>query len=97
MATLEGFSFPFFPSSVKFLTWVANFLCMDSQKDYPLGHLPVICASQNTIIKNDSFFTPSRYSPTTHLKSALFAKNVQSERVVLKARRNLKNISRVNA
>ena len=97
MATLEGFSFPFFPSSVKFLTWVANFLCMDSQKNYPLANLPVICVSQNTTIKNDSFFTPSRYSPTTHLKSALFAKNVQSERATLKAKSNLKNTLRVNA
>ena len=25
MATPEGFSFPFFPSSVNILTWVANF------------------------------------------------------------------------
>ena len=97
MATLEGFSFPFFPSSVKFLTWVANFLCMDSQKDYPLVALPAICASQNTIIKSDSFITPSSFYPTTHLKSVLFVKNVQSERVILKARSNLKNTLRVNA
>ena len=97
MATPEGFSFPFFPSSVKFLTWVANFLCMDSQKDYPLGHLPVICASQNTTIKNNSFITHSRFFHTAHLKSVLFAKNVQSERVSLKAKKNLKNTSRINA
>ena len=97
MATLEGFSFPFFPSSVKFLTWVANFLCMDSQKDYPLVHLPVICASQNTIIKNDSFSIPSSFPLTVHLKSVLFAKNVQLGRASLKTKNNLKNTSRVNA
>ena len=97
MATPEGFSFPFFPSSVKFLTWVATFLCMDSQKNYPLANLPVICASQNTIIRNDSFITPSSSYLTAHLKSVLFAKNVQSERVSLKAKKNLKNTSRINA
>ena len=97
MATLEGFSFPFFPSSVKFLTWVANFLCMDSQKDYPLGHLPVICASQTTIIKNDSFSTPSSFYLTAHLKNVLFAKNVQLEKGSLKTKNNLKNTLGFNA
>ena len=97
MATLEGFSFPFFPSSVKFLTWVANFLCMDFQKDYPLASLPAICASQNTILKNDSFSTHSRFFHTAHLKSVLFAKNVQLEKGSLKIKNNSKNTLRVNA
>ena len=97
MATLEGFSFPFFPSSVKILTWVANFLCMDSQKNYPLPSLSAICARKHTSIIKDLFITPLRYSHYIHPKNLLFAKNVQLERVSLKTRNNLKNISRVNA
>lgn len=74
MATFEGFSIPFFPSSVNILTWVATFLCMESSNNYPEKKLLAKCVRLIRLAPKDLYTEPLKFYPRPHLKTLLFVK-----------------------
>ena len=88
MATLEGFSIPFFPSKVNILTWVAIFLCMESSNNCPEVKLLARCARIIKLPPKDLFLEHLKFYQKPHQRILLFAKNVQLGNLAAKIRIN---------
>jgi len=88
MATLEGFSIPFFPSIVNILTWVATFLCTESSNNYPEVKLLVRCARIIKLPPKDLFIEHLKFYQKLHQKILLYVNPVRLESMAIK--RNLR-------